>query len=346
MLNYPIFIVKMSITLRDISKALNISVSTVSRALTDSHEIGEETKQKVLAYAKEHHYVPNRMARSLKVGKTRSIGVVICSIDNNFVAQMLDGIDQICTENGYQIIIMQSKESYEQEQACINLLHASGVDGIMISPSYQTTDFSHLKELQSQGFPVVLFDRISEKITAHKIAANNLSGAYQATTHLISNGYTRIAHLNSNATLTTTAERFEGYKKALEDHGINYQEELVAFCDTAQQIDQSVAEAMEQLLKQQPQAIFTATDLLSTKVLAYLMERKFTVPKDIALIGFSNSDLAAVLNPSLSTVRQPSRQIGELAAQTLISLIKGKDIGPEETILLDTELQIRKSSGS
>lgn len=335
-----------NITLRDISKALNISVSTVSRALTDSHEIGEETKKLVLAYAKEHNYVPNRMARSLKVGKTRSIGVVICSIDNSFVAQMLDGIDQACTESGYQIIIMQSKESYEQEKACINLLYASGVDGIMISPSLQTTDFSHLKELQVQGFPIVLFDRTTEELTAHKITANNVKGAYQATAHLILSGHTRIGHLNSKSTLAITRERFEGYKQALADHQIAYEEDLVKFCNTAinENADENVAKAMEELLAQKPQAIFTATDLLSTKALAYLNKNGYKVPEDISLIGFSNSDLAPILNPPLSTVRQPSRQIGELAAQTIINLVKGKDIGPAETVLLDTELQIRKSS--
>jgi len=336
-----------NITLRDISKALNISVSTVSRALTDSHEIGEETKKLVLAYAKEHNYVPNRMARSLKVGKTRSIGVVICSIDNSFVAQMLDSIDQICTESGYQLIIMQSKESYEQEKACINLLYASGVDGIMISPSYQTTNFSHLKELQSQGFPIVLFDRISEEITVHKIAANNFKGAYQATEHLISNGYKTIAHLNNNSTLSMNSERFEGYKQALTDYQIPFNKALVKFCDTSEisKVDKQIAKSIDELLAHQPEAIFTATDLLSTKTLAYLNEKSYAVPQEIALIGFSNSDLAPLLNPSLSTIHQPSHQIGELAAQTLINLVKGKDIGPAETILLDTELKIRKSSG-
>lgn len=336
-----------NITLRDISKALNISVSTVSRALTDSHEIGEETKKLVLAYAKEHNYVPNRMARSLKVGKTRSIGVVICSIDNSFVAQMLDSIDQICTESGYQLIIMQSKESYEQEKACINLLYASGVDGIMISPSYQTIDFSHLQELQSQGFPIVLFDRISEEITVHKVAANNFKGAYQATEHLISNGYKTIAHLNNNSTLSMNSERFEGYKQALTDYQIPFNKALVKFCDTSEisKVDEQIAKSIDELLAHQPQAIFTATDLLSTKTLAYLNEKGYAVPQEIALIGFSNSDLAPLLNPSLSTIHQPSHQIGELAAQTLINLVKGKDIGPAETVLLDTELKIRKSSG-
>jgi LacI family transcriptional regulator len=335
-----------NITLRDISKALNISVSTVSRALTDSHEIGEETKKLVLAYAKAHNYIPNRMARSLKVGKTKSIGVVICSIDNSFVAQMLDGIDQACKDHGYQIIIMQSKESYEQEKACINLLYANGVDGIMISPSYQTSDFSHLKELQEQGFPIVLFDRITSEIDAHKVAVNNFKGAYDATQHLISRGCKKIAHLNSKSNLALTIERFEGYKQALADHQLTYHEDLVKFCNTtdAEKVDANIETAMRQLLEKQPHAIFTTTDLLTTKALAYLNEHGYRVPEDVLLLGFSNADLAPLLNPALSTVQQPSKEIGQLAAQILIQLVKGKDLGPTATTLLDTSLHIRRST--
>jgi LacI family transcriptional regulator len=336
-----------NITLRDISKALNLSVSTVSRALTDSYQIGEETKKIVLDYAKAHNYVPNRMARSLKEGRTRSIGVVICSIDNNFVAQMLDGIDQICTESGYQIIIMQSKEAQQQERACVDLLYASGVDGIMISPTYQTTDFSYLKKLQESGFPIVLFDRISNEMDAHKITANNFQGAYEATKHLINNGHTKIAHINSNSRLTMASERFEGYKKALKDHHIEFKQELVKFCDTTtpQTLNESLEKALEELLSTtKPQAIFTATDLLSTKCLSLLHQKGIQIPKDMALIGFSNSDLAELLNPSLSTIYQPSHEIGYTAAQLLINLIKGKDMGPYETIQLNTTLQIRSSS--
>ena len=193
---------------------------------------------------------------------------------------------------------------------------------------------------------MVLFDRITEELTAHKITANNVKGAYQATAHLITTGHSKIAHLSSKSSLTMTSERFEGYKQALADHQIAYTEKLVQFCDTTdhQYIEENLSNSMVKLLEQQPDAIFAATDLLSIKALEYLNQNNYSIPNGIALIGFSNSELAAMLNPSLSTVRQPSRQIGELAAQTLINLVKGKDIGPAETVLLDTELQIRKSS--
>lgn len=337
-----------TVTLRDIAKALNLSVSTVSRALTDSYQIGDETKQKVLAYAKAHHYVPNRMARSLKEGKSRSIGVIVCSIDNNFVAQMLDGIDQYCTAQDYQLIIMQSKESHEQEKACVELLFAGGIDGLLISPTYHTTDFNYLIKLQEAGLPVVLFDRLSKQIDTHKVAADNFKGAYQATEHLIRNGYRNIAHINSDTKLSIATERFEGYKKALADYEITYNPALVKHCETttADSLTTSLKMAINELmaLHERPDAIFTATDLLSIKCLLLLNQLNYTIPKDIALIGFSNADFADALNPPLSTIHQPAFEIGSLAAQQLLSLINSKHIEPFETILLPTKVEVRKST--
>lgn len=337
-----------NITLRDIAKALNLSVSTVSRALTDSYQIGDETKQKVVAYAKEHHYIPNRMAKSLKEGKSRSIGVVVCSIDNNFVAQMLDGIDQYCTDHNYQLIIMQSKESFEQEKACVNLLYAGGIDGLLISPAFQTTDFDYLISLQKAGLPIVLFDRLSDHINTHKVASDNYKGAYDATMHLINNRNTTIAHISSNTKLSMATDRFEGYKKALQDAGIVYKKELVKFCDTpnAVSLNQNLERAIQELmaLKNKPTAFFTATDQLTTKCLSLLNKLGYQIPTDVALIGFSNTDLADTLHPSLSTIYQPAFEIGNLATKQLLSLIDNKETEPYETVLLATKIQARASS--
>lgn len=334
-----------NITLRDIAKVLNLSVSTVSRALTDSYQIGDKTKKLVLEYAKAHNYVPNRMARGLKEGKSRSIGVVVCSIDNSFVSQMLDGIDQFCTANDYQLIIMQSKENFEQEKSCINLLYAGGIDGLLISPTYQTTDFEYLKQLQKDGLPIVLFDRLSEHIDTHKVAVDNFNGAYNAVAHLIKNGYQTIAHINSESKLNLTTDRFEGYKKALSDHNIAYNEDLVKFCNT-NSLNESLEISIKQLmsLAKKPNAIFTATDQISTKSLAVLNQLNYKIPQNIALIGFSNTDLANVFNPALSTIHQPAFEIGNLAAKQLLSLIEHKTEVVFETILLDTELQSRAST--
>ncbi len=336
------------VTLRDIAKALNISASTVSRALTDSYQIGAATKKRVLDYAKEHHYVPNRMARGLKEGKSRSIGVIVCAIDNSFVAQMLNGIDEFYAEQGYQIIIMQSKESYVQELACIDLLYAGGIDGLLISPSYQTTDFSHLNELKNAGLPIVLFDRLSDGIDTHKVAADHFMGAYQATTHLIKRGFKSIAHINSNTQLNMATERFDGYKKALSDAGLDIREELIKFLDTTrlsvltQNLETAITELMA--LSDKPDAIFTATDSISTKCLVVLKQMNYNVPSDVALIGFSNTDLADALYPPLTTINQPAFEIGKLAAEKLLSLINSKEPEPFETVLLATELQERDST--
>ncbi|MBE9597907.1 LacI family DNA-binding transcriptional regulator [Pedobacter sp. MC2016-24] len=338
-----------TVTLRDIAKALNLSISTISKALNDSHEIGIDTKNKVLDYAKAHHYSPNRMAKGLKEGKSRSIGVVVCSLDNNVIAQMLDGIHKATTDKSYQIIIMQSKESQKQEQACIELLYAGGVDGILISPACETIDFSYLISLQESGLPVVLFDRLIDQINTHKVGANNFKGAYDATQHLIANGYQNIAHLNTNTILNIATERLNGYKKALSDHSIPYRPELLRSCDytDANTLNADLEEALKYYMSMdnKPDAIFTATDQISTRCLVLLNKLGYKIPHDVALIGFTNTELADAFSPSLSTVHQPAFEIGQLAADKLISLIEKKNLYEAyETVLLPTHILVRASS--
>lgn len=338
-----------SVTLKDIAKALNLSISTISKALNDSHEIGAATKQKVLDYAKQHHYSPNRMAKGLKEGKSRSIGVVVCSLDNNVIAQMLDGIHKVSTDRSYQTIIMQSKESEKLESACIELLYAGGVDGILISPSYQTTNFSYLISLQQSGTPIVLFDRLIDKIDTHKVGADNFKGAYEATKHLIQNGYRNIAHLNTNTILSIATDRLNGYKQALADNGIEFREELLRsfnYTDIVT-LNENLEEAIKYYmnLKNKPDAIFTATDQISTRCLVTLNRLGYRIPEDIALIGFTNTELAEAMNPPLSTVHQPAFEIGQLAAEKLISLIERKNVEIDfETVLLPIEVKVRTSS--
>ena len=338
-----------SITLKDIAKALHLSTSTISKALNDSYEIGEETKKRVMAYAKEHHYVPNRMAKGLKQGKSRSIGVVVCSLDNNVIAQMLDGIDKVSTGKSYQIIIMQSKESQAQEIACIDLLYAGGIDGLLISPACETIDFSYLKALQASGLPVVLFDRLTDQMETHKVGADNFKGAYDATMHLIENGYRRIAHLNTNTNLSISIDRLNGYKAALADQKIAFNAAYLRSCDYTDtnrlnaDLEQAIKYYMS--LPEPPDAIFTTTDQITTRCVTLLNKLSYHIPGDVALIGFTNTELADAMNPALSTIHQPAFEIGQLAADKLISLIERKH--PEEdfeTIKLKTQILVRSSS--
>jgi len=335
---------KKNITLKDIAKELQLSVSTVSRALRDNYQIGDATKTKVLNYAKEHHFIHNRMARSLKEGKSRTIGVIVCSLDNVYVSQMLDGIDNYCTGQEYQIIIMQSKELQEQEDACIHLLYASGIDGLLISPAYQNTDFAELKTLQKAGLPIVLFDRLSDHIESNKVASNNFKGAYEATLHLIKNGYRKIAHINTNTELSITTERLNGYLKALKDNHITYKAEYVHYYDYSKGNLEGIIDRL-MTLPDPPHALFTATDQITTKCVSILSKSPYHVPEDLAFIGFSNTDLADAFNPPLTTVNQPAFEIGKIAAQKLIKNIEQPNYNPGfETILLESEIQYRAST--
>ncbi len=337
-----------NITLRDIAKALGLSVSTVSKALRDSYEISESTKKRVADYARVNHYMPNRMAKSLKEGKSGSIGVVVCSIDNSFVSRMLDGIDGTCAASGYDIIIMQSKESLLQERACLKQLEARGVEGMLISPSAETIDMEHIDQLTATGMPVVLFDRIRKHPGTFQVGINNREGAFRATQHLIDNGYRRIAMLNIGPGIYFADQRGAGYCDALAANGIGYRETYVRLCAPTDRetLKASVAANIRALfaLPDKPEALFTTTDQLSTHSLSILHELGYRIPDDIALIGFSNTEFASMLTPPLSTVYQPAFEIGRQAAETLVGLIDGKGSGDAETIMLPVQLAARESS--
>ncbi|QNL50538.1 LacI family DNA-binding transcriptional regulator [Olivibacter sp. SDN3] len=337
-----------SVTLRDIANALKLSTSTVSKALRDSYEISDKTKRKVNSYAKKVGYQPNTIAKSLKEGKSRSIGVVICSIDNTFVSQMLNGIDSACNARGYSIMIMQSKESHEQEKKCIELLQARSIDGLLVSPASETTNVDHLKTFLHAGLPIVLFDRFNDELEVPKVSIDNLEAAYQATEHLIKNGYHRIALLHSNTLLNINIERLEGYEKALKQHQITVNPDYIKPCDfqNSTTLQKSIVEAIEQLmaLPAPPNAILTTSDQISTQSVGIIRNLGYNIPEDIALIGFTNTNLASSLNPPLSTIYQPAIAIGEQAALKLINMVEGKDDDPHQVIKLHTTLIERTSS--
>ncbi|HEX8315311.1 MAG TPA: LacI family DNA-binding transcriptional regulator, partial [Flavisolibacter sp.] len=220
-----------SATIKDIAKALNLSTSTVSRALRGSYEISAETKKAVLEYAEKINYRPNPIALSLKERRTRAIGIVVSEIANNFFSQAINGIESIAYNRGYHVIITQSHESAEREKVNVAHMAARGVDGLLVSLSAEATDLSYLKELHEKGMPIVFFDRVTDEIQTHKVTANNYLGAFHATEHLIYQGYKKIAHITSSPFLSITKERLDGYKAALEKHGIPFNENLVKHCN-------------------------------------------------------------------------------------------------------------------
>ena len=336
-----------AITIKDIAKALGLSTSTVSRALRGSYEISAETRKLVLEYAEKLNYRPNPIALSLKEKRSRSIGIVVCEIANNFFSQVINGIESVAYKKGYYVIISQSHESFEREVANTQYLASRSVDGLLISLSTETTDLTHLNKLHDKGLPIVFFDRITEEMPTHKVIANNFNGAYQATEHLIRNGFRCIAHLTISPHLSITKERLAGYKAALADHRIPYDESIVQYCKYGGLIDRETEEAVDNLLasKNRPDAIVAASDKLSTGCLAALAKRGVRVPEEMGIVGFTNSLLTDIFHPALSSIRQPAFEMGQVAMEMLIDLIESKHpVTKFETKVLNTELTVRMSS--
>jgi LacI family transcriptional regulator len=336
-----------AITIRDIAKELHLSVSTVSKALRDSYEISEKTKKLVLEYAQENNYRPNPMAQSLKRGHSKSIGIVVSSIDNQFFSQVINGMESEAYSQGYNVIITQSHESYDLEVQNVGHLIHRAIDGLLISISTETNDVEHLRKLQNQGLPIVFFDRVSNEIETHKVIVDNSKGSFEATMHLLDSGFKHIAHITSSVSSSVTYERLSGYKQALIESGLEIDERYIKYChhggkDLAE-IQQAIDELL--LLDIKPDAIVTASDRITTSTLTLLHKLNVRIPQDIALVGFTNTVLADVLNPSLTSVHQPAFEIGRKATEMLLSIINSKRPVTEfENVVLPTELFIRNSS--
>lgn len=332
------------VTIKDIAKALGLSTSTVSRALRDTHEISAATKKIVLAYAKEINYQPNPIALSLKERRSKSIGVVVSEVANSYFSQAINGIESIAYDRGYHVIISQTHESYDREVINVQHLASRSVDGLLVSLSSETTDISHLSTLHERGLPIVFFDRVADEINTHKVIANNEKGAYQATTHLIHHGYKKIAHLTSSDHLSISIERLSGYEAALRDHGLAVNNQYIKHCLHGGMMYEETEKAIKELmaLPEKPDAIFVAGDRLSMGCLSVLQNLKLRVPNDIAIVGFSNSDVLDLFNPPLTSVRQPAFEMGQLATEMLLKLIEAKyPVEEFEKRVLETDLCVR-----
>ncbi len=334
-------------TIKDIAKALGISTSTVSRALRDSYEISDITKQLVLDYAKTINYKPNPIALSLKARKSKSIGIILPEIANNFFSQVINGIESVASDYGYNVVITQNFESYHNEINNTNFLASRSIDGCLVSVSAETEDFSHFTSLQERGFPIVFFDRIVEGLEGHRVTVNNEKGAYDITMHLLKNNYRKIAFISNPPNLYITSKRFNGYAKALAEYGIKPDASLIKYCQHDGIYDYEVEYVLDDLFSgdTKPDAIFACTDQLTIACMRYCKIHEIKIPDDISVSGFSNLDITELLCPSLTVVRQPSIRMGKLATQLLIKTIESKrPIVDYENIVLPVELKIGESS--
>ncbi|MXV49498.1 substrate-binding domain-containing protein [Pedobacter sp. HMF7647] len=334
------------ITIKDIAKALGFSTSTVSRALRGGYEISEETKRIVLEYAEKINYHPNPIALSLKERRTYSIGVVVSEIANNFFSQVINGIESIAYDAGYHVIITQSHELHKQEKLNVEHLASRSVDGLLISLASETNDVSYLKSLNQKGLPIVFFDRTTDEIDTHKVIANNFQGAFDATEYLIKNGKTKIAHLTNSPHLSITRQRLDGYKAALTKNGLVVNEQYIKYCEQGGQDYNEILAAVRELLTSEnpPEAIFIASDKLTTGCLKALRTFSRKVVDGLSIAGFTNSNLVELFEFSLTTVRQPAFEMGQIATKLLIQLIESKRPLSEidfETRTLQTELILK-----
>ncbi len=270
-----------ALTIKDIAKALGLSTSTVSRALRDSYEISPETKRLVREYAEQNHYKPNPIALSLKERKSRTIGVVVSEIANNFFSQIINGIESVAGARGYNLIIAQSRESAEREFTNLQFLTSRSVDGLIVSVSTETKDISYYEQLQQRGMPIVFFDRVIDEIETHKVIVDNYKGAYDATVHLIKCGYKKIATVCNAAGLSIAKERLAGYKAALLDNNMQVSDDMIKFCMHGGMIAEEVEEVVEELLSNPataPDAILSSADKLTINCLRILRSKGLSVP--------------------------------------------------------------------
>lgn len=339
--------IQRAITIKDVALALNLSPSTVSKALKGSHEISAETQAIVKEYARQQNYRPNPIAQNLRKGRSKSIAVIVPNIDNNFFSQVINGIESIAFNKDYNVIVTQTHESFDREVLNVQHHFSRSVDGLLASLSAETENVDHFEQVQKNGLPIVFFDRVPDQIQTHKVVANNFQGAYDATLHLIKQGYKRIAHITSSGFLSITEERLAGYRNALEENGIAINEKFIKYCAHGGMIKDEIFEAVSELIKMKikPDAILTASDRLSTITLDILSKMKVKVPEQIALASFTNSVNSDIFNPALTAVFQPAFEMGKTATELLIQIIESKrPVTHFEKITLDTKLIVRESS--
>lgn len=334
-------------TLKEIAETLGISITTVSKALKNYPDVSEKTRKAVIALVEELNYTPNSFAVNLRTKESKTIGLIIPEVVHHFFSNVINGIIAEAEKKGYLVIILQSNESLELEKKQVALLINKRVDGIIMSLSNESNNDFHIKEILRKEIPFVQFDKISKLIPSSKVIINDQKAAMEAVQHLIDKGCKKIAHIRGPENPQNAIDRFLGYKKALEKNGIPYDSKLVYTCKNVT-FEEGIKFA-KQIVEEHPDVdgIFVITDLVAVGVLAYFNEQGIQVPNQIAVIGFSNWFMSQVITPKLSTVDQPSYEMGAVAFNLLLEEIicrkEGKDFSPR-TIELETSIIERDSS--
>lgn len=333
-----------TVNLKKLAKELGLAVSTVSRALRDSHEISQETKDRVKALAEAWGFQPNAHASSLRQNKSKTIGVIIPEIENNFFSQIINGIESIAQDKGFHVLVYLTHEDTQKERSILQLLRNGRVDGLMISLSNTTTTYEHLEAWKKAQIPMVLFDRISEELDVTVVTTNDADISFRATEHLIENGCKKIAFLSISDQLSISNRRKSGYIKALQKYNLEAQQ-LVIECGPDNAKNDEIIRRL--LQEQKPDGAFTAVERLAINMYEICQEMKVNIPGDMKLVSFSNSPAASLFCPSLSAIVQPAYDMGKEAAATLFKLIEKKSLLPyEKKVMLKATLSKRNSSAN
>lgn len=332
----------MRATIKDIAKKLNISPSTVSRALADRWDVNPETRNAVLEVAKELNYVPNPISLSLKLQQSMTIGLVVPEYTNSFFSNIMTGIKSVIESRGYSLLIMQSGESPAMELKNLKILESKLVDGFIVSVTHQTANLDYYNELLNSNTPLVFVNRICPSLTASAVLIDDRKWASVVVEHLIENGCRRIVCLRGPKNLSVSRERYVGYLMALRKHHIHFDGNLVI--DTGIFIEDGI-EAAHRILEGdiKPDAIFCFSDPVAIGVVKTLKENGVNIPRDILVSGFSESRKALIIEPNLTSVEQPTFEIGKTAAELLLEQIKNKKTTPRR-VVLEARLNVREST--
>lgn len=332
------------ITLKKIAAEFNVSIATVSKALNDSHDISTKTKEKIQEFAKKHHYKPNKVALSLLNKKTKTLGVIIPNIMNSFFTEVFVGIEEKATELGYSLISCISNESYEKELNTVELLKSGTIDGFIVSIAEETQinkNFTHLIDAINEGVPIVLFDRVTDEIECDKVIVNDFEGARHATEHLIKTGCKKIALVSVIDNLSVGKLRVEGYKKALSDNFISIDEKIIVRLTKKEDFETSMKII---LADKSIDGLLCLEESSALESLKLIKSMKYKIPQEMSIICFTNGKLPQYVSPTITTISQHGKYIGETATKMLVDRIESKQEIEFSTKIIKTSLIERETT--
>ncbi|MEM5567067.1 LacI family DNA-binding transcriptional regulator [Psychroserpens sp. AS72] len=331
-------------TIKDIANVLDISPAAVSKAMHDDSRISAKTKKAVKRVAKELNYQPNHLASALRSGKSHLVGVIVPRTNSNFFSSVIENMEGVLNKAGYNIIITQSNESFEKECKNIDTLLFTQVDGIIASMANETVDLSHYEKIKSKGIPLILFDRGENDLNVDYIGIDDYDSSHMIIEHLISKGCKRIAHIGGFRRTRIFNNRIRGFIDAIHKHNLPHDDDLIV--ESSLTLEDGRIKMQELLaLDNPPDAVYVASDYAALGALQVLNEHHIKVPQEICLVGFGNEPFTSLVSPTITTVKQHSKQIGKIAAETFIKRIKAKNWKPKlEKNILKSELIIRSSS--